>query len=62
MSHRIVKCQSCEAEIVFLTTAKGKLIPCNLVQIRDEDTHFDHSRHQSHFATCPNSAQHRRPR
>lgn len=42
-------CRSCSARIFWIVTATGKKMPV------DPDGH-------SHFSTCPNAAQHRRPR
>lgn len=57
-----MKCRSCQAEIVFLKTASGKLMPVDASSVRAGDATFDSKRHVSHFATCSNSAQHRKPR
>lgn len=42
-------CRSCDARIFWIKTSSGKSMPV------DQDG-------ASHFATCPNAAQHRRPR
>ena len=70
------KCKSCGALIFFARTGYGKLMPIeaqpcpegNVVieegmamVIRDGiDLFEDRPRYKSHFATCPNAAQHRR--
>lgn len=46
----MANCRSCGAEIEWKKTAAGKLMPV------DKDTG------ESHFATCPNAASHRKPR
>lgn len=56
------KCRSCGAEIIWLETAAGKAMPCDLVGINPDSRLFDPKVHRSHFATCPNANQHRRPR
>lgn len=58
------RCRSCEALIVWFKTASGKRMPVDAetTQPIDAEHQLDLSRHRSHFATCPNSAQHRRPR
>lgn len=43
-------CRSCGAGIFWIVTALGKKMPVNGVA------------KTSHFATCPNAKQHRRPR
>jgi hypothetical protein len=59
---RIVRCRSCDARIIFLTTGAGKKMPTDADTVEADDEDFDGSRHTSHFATCPNAAQHRRSR
>jgi hypothetical protein len=59
---RIVRCSSCRAMIVWLKTAKGKNMPVDADTVKPEDTIFDPDSDQiSHFATCPNANQHRKP-
>ena len=59
---RIVRCSSCRAQIIWLKTAKGKNMPVDADTVKPEDTVFDaESDHISHFATCPNANQHRKP-
>ena len=59
---RITRCRSCRARIVWFTTAAGKKMPVDADTVEADDEELDLSRHVSHFATCPNSAQHRKPR
>lgn len=47
------QCRSCEAMIAWIVTPAGKRMP---VETRGA------IRGESHFAHCPNAAQHRRPR
>lgn len=62
MTQRVTPCTSCSASIVFLRTSTGKVMPVDAATVLPEDDVFDPKRHKSHFASCPNSAQHRRPR
>lgn len=59
---RIVRCRSCRAKIIWFKTDADKNMPVDADTVEAEDQELDLSRHVSHFATCPNSAQHRRPR
>jgi hypothetical protein len=45
----VARCRSCDAEIRFEPTAKGKLMPVSVAT------------GESHFADCPNAARHRTP-
>jgi len=56
---KTTKCDSCKAEIVFLLSKNG-FMPCDAATVTEGDTTFDSKKHKSHFATCPNAAQHRR--
>ncbi|MFO1465830.1 MAG: hypothetical protein U1F35_05225 [Steroidobacteraceae bacterium] len=58
------RCTSCGAEIVWFRTKKGNKMPVNeeTTLPTDREDQLDLKRHKSHFATCPNSEQHRRPR
>ena len=48
-----MKCKSCGAEIVYLKTKNGKIIPINADTIQGKETVYDHKiDHVSHFATC----------
>ncbi len=59
---RITRCRSCRAQIVWFETPRGKRMPVDAATVEPDDQELDLSRHVSHFATCPNSAQHRRSR
>lgn len=59
---RITRCRSCRARIIWLTTEAGKNMPVDADSVEPEDEQFDSDKHVSHFATCPNAQQHRRPR
>lgn len=55
--HEYVKrCRACDAPIVFLRTKAGKLMPVDAGAVLHDDYQFDHKRHVSHFATCPEAA------
>lgn len=67
-------CGSCGAQIVWGVTTNGKRIPLNLpsekrfvrargeVQPQPDGLVMQVETWVSHFATCPNAAQHRKPR
>lgn len=68
-------CRSCGAKIVWTHTRRGRRMPINatqqvaLVALSDPQATFEDLRERlgdeavvSHFATCPNAAQHRGPR
>lgn len=59
---RITRCRSCNARIIFLTTAAGKKMPIDADTVEPDDEEFDAQRHESHFASCPNAGQHRKLR
>jgi len=59
---RIVRCRSCNAKIIWFETANGKNIPVDADTVEPDDTELDLPRHESHFATCPHAALHRKPR
>lgn len=59
---RTVLCTSCGARMIFLTTKTGRLIPVDADTVAAQDTEFDKDRHKTHFATCPNSDKHRKPK
>lgn len=51
---RAIPCKACGAEIVFLRTAAGKLMPVDAETVSPEDTEYEpESGHVSHFKTCP---------
>lgn len=56
-------CRSCAAPIVWIRSPVGKAIPCDpavIVVVTDQGQVV--RGRVSHFATCPQAAQHRRPR
>jgi hypothetical protein len=61
---RIKRCTSCQAKIIWFKTAAGNNMPvdADTVEPGDNVEELDLSRHKSHFASCPNSAKHRKPR
>ena len=55
------KCVSCGAEIQWLKTEAGNRMPVDAGQLSAVGaTVFDPKTMISHFATCPNAAQHRK--
>lgn len=48
----VAHCRSCNAEIVWLKTSKDKPMPVDKATVKEGDTHYDSTRHVSHFATC----------
>lgn len=58
------QCSSCGAPIVWFKTAAGKRMPVDepTTLPTDREDQLDLKRHRSHFATCKNADQHRRPR
>lgn len=57
-----VRCQACDEYIVFLTTSRGNKMPVDADSVEEGDEEFDASKHTSHFATCTQPEQFRRPR
>lgn len=59
-----VSCSSCGAAIVWFRTKSGKRMPVDATSTlpTDAEHQLDLKRHISHFATCPNAPQHRKPR
>jgi hypothetical protein len=56
-------CRSCGAAIVWLTTSGGKSMPVDAETVGSADLGlFVFGKHRSHFASCPNADQHRKPR
>jgi hypothetical protein len=57
-------CRSCQALVVWFKTAAGKNMPVDASSTKPTDAahQLDLTRHISHFATCPNAAEHRRGR
>ena len=59
----VAYCKSCGAPIVYLLTRNEVLMPVDAETIQgpeDVKSIFDHTRHRSHFASCPNSNEHRK--
>lgn len=59
---RIVRCRSCRAKIIWFKTAAGKNMPVDSDTVEPDDEELDLSRHVSHFSTCPQADEHRKPR
>jgi hypothetical protein len=59
---RTGRCRSCNARVIWFKTALGKNMPVDEGTVEQNDVILDMKRHISHFATCPNRDQHRRPR
>lgn len=59
---RIMRCRSCHARIIWFKTDAGKNMPVDADTVEADDDELDLERHVSHFATCPQADQHRRPR
>jgi chorismate-pyruvate lyase len=61
---RIKRCRSskCNARIVYLKTAAGKSIPVDADTVAPDDEMYDSSKHTSHFATCVDAKDFRKPR
>ena len=62
MNTKISKCRSCHAYIVWMKTEAGKNMPVDADSVDEGDTLFNPKEHVSHFSTCPNASQHRKPR
>lgn len=58
-----MSCRSCDAPIVWIKSPAGKSIPCDppVLSVVTDAGEVVRGR-ISHFATCPNAAQHRKPR
>lgn len=64
------KCRGCNAEIAFVGTRSGKLMPIDADSLNDEDIEilgrvgerlqYEHGRHEPHHATCPEAVKFRR--
>jgi len=48
--------------MVYLETKTGKLMPVDAATVQPGDTVYEHGRHTSHFATCPEADRHRKSR
>lgn len=74
--YEIATCTSCGRDIIWCKTPQGKRMPVDaepvkggnlrLEDVQDEGpcvycTKAGEGTHVSHFATCPNAAQHRKP-
>ena len=56
-------CKTCQAPIIWLTTAQGKTMPVDANSVTPGERVFDvQAGHISHFATCPQADDHRRER
>ena len=57
-------CRSCGAKIVFLNTRSGKKMPVDAESWTPGETEYDprDAGHTSHFASCTEADEHRRPR
>ncbi len=55
-------CKTCKKLIRFLKTSMGKLIPVDAETCDLADEYFDRERHRTHFQTCGQASEHRRPR
>lgn len=54
-------CRSCGAPLRWLLTPKGKRMPTDATTVEPGETHFDHRKHKSHFATCGQADMWRKP-
>jgi hypothetical protein len=54
-------CKTCKKPIRFLKTEMGKLIPVDAETCDAADEYFDRERHRTHFQTCRQASEHRRP-
>lgn len=58
--HRITRCKSCRAKIIWFKTDAGRNMPVDADTVEADDEELDLERHVSHFATCPQANQHRK--
>lgn len=56
----IRQCNSCHAQVVWILLGSGKQMPLSVASIRTDEQGVRWA--LSHFADCPNAAQHRRAR
>jgi hypothetical protein len=56
----IAHCRSCLAPICWLRTVSGKWMPVNAETAEEGDEVFQHGKHVSHYATCPQGSRWRR--
>lgn len=59
---RIKRCTTCRAQIIWFVTEAGRNMPVDADTVEAEDDEYEPPRHVSHFATCKQADQHRRPR
>lgn len=59
-AYRTHRCKACQQPVIFLKTKAGKNMPVDAASVPPGDSEFDHTRHKSHFATCPAAARFRR--
>ena len=60
---KLSRCKSCDEYIVWVKTEAGKNMPVDADSFDEgDDLVYDSDKHISHFATCPNADQHRKPR
>jgi hypothetical protein len=45
--------------MIFLHSRAGRTVPVDAATVKPGDVEFDHTRHVSHFATCPQAARFR---
>ena len=57
-----VKCKKCGKTIRFFLTKNDKFIPINAETTAPEDTKYQQGVHITHFATCSDPANFRRPK
>lgn len=52
--HEVVRCRNkaCNADIVWLTTKRGKKMPVDAGSVQPVDELFNPEFHRSHFSTC----------
>jgi len=56
MDDKISKCRSCNADIIWMETVKGKSVPVDPENIRGFDKNgFFHEIRRTHFASCPDA-------
>jgi hypothetical protein len=61
---RIKRCRSCNQKIIWFKTDNGKSMPVDADTVGADDTELDlrPGKHVSHFVTCKQAAQWRKPR
>lgn len=57
---RITRCRSCNAQIIWFETRRGKRMPVDADTVEPKDTELDLDRHISHFKSCPHAGKWRR--